>query len=62
MRFEECRPGGLTQSVGCRFDSVGLQDIANRGVGDVVSDVGQRTLDAVVAWPDARAVFQGFVL
>ena len=49
MCFEECRPSGLTLSLGSRFNSVGLQDNANRGVGDVVSDVGQRTLDAVVA-------------
>ncbi len=49
MCFEKRGPGRLLLSVGCRFDAVGFEHITYRRVGDVVADVGQRALDAVIA-------------
>ena len=49
MRFEERGPRGLPLSVRSRFDAVRFEDVADGRVGDVVADVGQRTLDAVVS-------------
>ena len=48
MRFEKRGPGCLPLSVGRRLDAIRLEDVADGGVGDVVADIGQGALDAVM--------------
>lgn len=49
VSFEKRAPGCLSFAVRCRFDTVLLENVAHSRVGDVVADVGQRTLNAIVA-------------
>ncbi len=48
MRLQECLPRSCAFVIRCRFNTVGSENVADRGVADVVADVGQRTLDSVV--------------
>jgi len=47
--FDEGLPRCLSFAIRCWFDTVLLEDIADRLVGDVVAQVGQGALDAIVA-------------
>ncbi len=49
MRFDEGLPRSLAFPVRRRFDSVFLEYVADRRVGDVVADIGQGTLDTVIS-------------
>jgi len=49
VRLKELLPGGLPLSVACGLDPVLPQNAADGGVGDLVPEVGERALDAVVA-------------
>ena len=48
VRFEERGPGGLALSVRSWLDTVRFENIAHGRVADVVAEVGQPALDAVV--------------
>ena len=49
MGLDERLPGRLPLPVRCRFDAMFSQDIANRLIGDLVTQVSQGTLDLVVS-------------
>ena len=46
--LDEGRPRRLSLSLTCRFDAVLFQDVTDGLVGDLVAEVGQRSLDAIV--------------
>jgi hypothetical protein len=47
--LEKSLPSGLMLSVRCRLDAVCFENISDGCVGDPVSKVGERPLDAIVA-------------
>ena len=48
MGLDERGPGSLTLSIACRFDAVLFEDVADGLIGDLVAQIGQCTLNAVV--------------
>jgi hypothetical protein len=49
MRFDKRLPGSLPGSFRSWFYSVLFEDVANGLVGNVVAEVGQRSLDSIVS-------------
>ena len=49
MRFQERLPGRGPLARGRRLNAVRLENIANAGIRHVMSQVGQRALDAIIA-------------
>ncbi len=49
VRFEKRLPSCPAFPAWCRFDSVLLENIAHGLIGDVVANIGQGTLDPIVA-------------
>ena len=43
--LEERLPGGLPPALGCRFDPLRFEDLADGGGGDLMAEVEQGTLD-----------------
>ena len=54
VRLDECSPGGLSLAIRRGLNAVTLENIADRLIGDLVPQIGQGTLDTVVA---PRGVF-----
>ena len=48
MGLDERRPGGLALSITSGFDAVVFQNVADGLIGNLVADIGQRALNAVV--------------
>jgi hypothetical protein len=48
MGLEKAFSGRLSFSIRSRIDVIGLQDAADRDVGDQVAKIGQRPLEAIV--------------
>ena len=51
MGLQKALPGSLSPSIWCRIDAVVSEDGADGGIGDLVAEVCQGALDAVIA-PD----------
>ena len=47
--FQECSPSCLSFAIGSGFDAVGLQNVADGPIRDLVAEIGQSALDFVVS-------------
>ena len=48
MSLEERLPGGLSPPLRRRLDAMLLQDVSHAGIGDLMTQVGQGALNAVI--------------
>ena len=49
MRLDELPPGRVLAPLGCRLDAVPLQDVADRLVTHVVTQIGERSHDPIIS-------------
>ena len=49
MGFEKYLPGGLPLSIQRRFDAVFFEDVSDSLIGDLMAQVGECSLDAIVS-------------
>ena len=49
MRLDELPPGRVLAPLGCRLDAVPLQDVADRMVTHVVTQIGERSHDPIIS-------------